>query len=194
MSWLSLDCLVPILTLTYKGGLRAQLGVCSPESNLPEVLPVLFMLSFKRTFITQPCAGRDYGPGKGSCQVSPVGKPMVQGGRMTGMQTVTVCGGTLVRNQAPVQPGSREVPPLLLAGMGWRMEAPLKAWRRREKHGKFPVASVARARGWEERRGAAPIPGAPGERPALRNFRLRNKQRKAPGYSWLLIPLHTFLY
>lgn len=94
-------------------------------------------------------------------------------------------------NLALVWPGSREVPPLPLVGMGWRMEAPLKAWRKRRKHGKFSVASVARARWWEhrlresgmreERRGAAPIPGAPGEWPALRNFRLRNKQRIALG-------------
>lgn len=42
MSWLALDCTIPILALTYKGHLRAHLGVCSPESNLPQALPVLF--------------------------------------------------------------------------------------------------------------------------------------------------------
>lgn len=52
---------------------------------------------------------------------------------------------------ALVWPGSREVPPLPLVGMGWRMEAPLKAWRKRGKHGEFSVASVARARWWEDR-------------------------------------------
>lgn len=31
------------------------------------------------------------------------------------------------------------------------MEAPWKAWRKRGKHGKFSVASVARARWWEDR-------------------------------------------